>query len=246
MVAHGTKPIKGDMQMIGQEHIFANGQELAETLAKDVAKRLEDAVSERGTASIAVSGGSTPKRFFQELSKHQLDWKNVSVTLVDERFVPPESDRSNHKLVADNLLQNAATYAYFVPLYQFFATTEDAATLATVKTEAICDPFDVVILGMGTDGHTASFFPGGDNLEEALDLDEERAVLPMTAETAGEDRLTFNLSALHDARFLVLHIEGAAKKETLDQAKSDLDEEEMPIRAVLNRAESPVNIYWAP
>ncbi|WP_284777023.1 6-phosphogluconolactonase [Agrobacterium sp. lyk4-40-TYG-31] len=232
--------------MIGQEHIFANGQELAQTLAKDVAKRLEDAVSERGTASIAVSGGSTPKRFFQELSKHQLDWKNVSVTLVDERFVPPESDRSNHKLVADNLLQNAATYAYFVPLYQFFATTEDAATLATVKTEAICDPFDVVILGMGTDGHTASFFPGGDNLEEALDLDEERAVLPMTAETAGEDRLTFNLSALHDARFLVLHIEGVAKKETLDQAKSDLDEEEMPIRAVLNRAESPVNIYWAP
>ncbi|UHS60386.1 6-phosphogluconolactonase [Agrobacterium vaccinii] len=232
--------------MIGQEHIFANGQELAETLAKDVAKRLEDAVSERGTASIAVSGGSTPKRFFQELSKHELDWKNISVTLVDERFVPPESDRSNHKLVADNLLQNAATYAYFVPLYQFFATTEDAATLATVKTEAICDPFDVVILGMGTDGHTASFFPGGDNLEEALDLDEDRAVLPMTAETAGEDRLTFNLSALHDARFLVLHIEGAAKKETLDQAKSDLDEEEMPIRAVLNRAESPVNIYWAP
>jgi 6-phosphogluconolactonase len=99
---------------------------------------------------------------------------------------------------------------------------------------------------MGTDGHTASFFPGGDNLEEALDLDEERAVLPMTAETAGEDRLTFNLSALHDARFLVLHIEGAAKKETLDQAKSDMDEEEMPVRAVLNRAESPVNIYWAP
>lgn len=232
--------------MIGQEHIFANSQELAETLAKDVAKRLEDAVSERGTASIAVSGGSTPKRFFQELSKHQLDWKNISVTLVDERFVPPESDRSNHKLVADNLLQNAATYAYFVPLYQFFATTEDAATLATVKTEAICDPFDVVILGMGTDGHTASFFPGGDNLEEALDLDEERAVLPMTAETAGEDRLTFNLSALHDARFLVLHIEGAAKKETLEKAKSDLDEEEMPVRAVLNRAESPVHIYWAP
>ena len=232
--------------MAEQMHIFANGPELAQALAKDVAERLERGVSERGTASIAVSGGSTPKLFFQALSKHELDWKNISVTLVDERFVPPENDRSNHKLVADNLLQNAATYAYFVPLYQFFATPDDAATLATVKTEAICDPFDVVILGMGTDGHTASFFPGGDNLEEALDLDDERAVLPMAAETAGEERLTFNLSALHDARFLVLHIEGAAKKETLEKAKSDLDEEDMPIRAVLNRADSPVNIYWAP
>jgi 6-phosphogluconolactonase len=234
------------MQMDAQMHVFTNGPELAEKLATDVAERLSSAVAERGTASIAVSGGSTPKVFFQALSKHKLDWKNISVTLVDERFVPADNDRSNHKLVADNLLQNAAKDAYFVPLYQPFAEVDDAATLATVKTEAICDPFDVVILGMGTDGHTASFFPGGDNLEEALDLDEPRAVLPMVAETAGEDRLTFNLSALHDAVFLVLHIEGAAKKETLEKAQADLDEEDMPVRAVLNRADSQVNIYWAP
>ncbi|NTJ41401.1 6-phosphogluconolactonase [Agrobacterium larrymoorei] len=232
--------------MEAQMHVFANGPELAEKLAGDVAQRLKEALEERGTASIAVSGGSTPKLFFQALSKHPLAWGQVNVTLVDERFVPADSDRSNHKLVADNLLQNEAAAAYFLPLYQSAASAEDAATLATVKTADICDPFDVVILGMGTDGHTASFFPGGDNLEEALDLDEPRAVLPMEAEGAGEERLTFNLSALHDASFLVLHIEGAAKKETLEKAQADLDEDEMPIRAVLNRADSPVNIYWAP
>ncbi len=168
------------------------------------------------------------------------------MTLVDERFVPPESDRSNHRLVAENLLQDKAKAAYFVPLFQPAASPEDAATLATVKTEAICDPFDVVILGMGTDGHTASFFPGGDNLYEALDLDEPRGVLTMAAENAGEERLTFNFSSLHDAGFLVLHIEGAAKKATLEKAQSGEDEDEMPIRAVLNRAETPVDIYWAP
>ncbi|QCI98670.1 6-phosphogluconolactonase [Agrobacterium larrymoorei] len=229
-----------------QMHVFNNGPELAEKLAADVAERLKAAIEERGAASIAVSGGSTPKLFFQALSRHSLEWPQVSVTLVDERFVPADSDRSNHKLVADNLLQNEAKAAYFVPLYQSAASPEDAATLATAKTADICDPFDIVILGMGTDGHTASFFPGGDNLEEALDLDEPRSVLPMEAEGAGEERLTFNLSALHDASFLVLHIEGAAKKETLEKAQSDLDEDEMPIRSVLNRADSTVNIYWAP
>lgn len=140
-------------------HVFDSAADLASTLATEVASRLSAATQERGTASIAVSGGSTPKLFFQALSKHDLDWPNISVTLVDERFVPPESDRSNHRLVAENLLQDKAKAAYFVPLFQSAASPEDAATLATVKTEAICDPFDVVILGMGTDGHTASFFP---------------------------------------------------------------------------------------
>jgi len=227
-------------------HIFKDGPELAEKLAGDVAAYLKAAIEERGAASMAVSGGSTPKLFFQTLSKHQLEWPRVSITLVDERFVPPDNDRSNHKLVAENLLQNEAKAAYFVPLYQSAASPDDAATLATARTADICDPFDIVILGMGTDGHTASFFPGGDNLDEALDLDEPRTVLTMAAENAGEERLTFNLAALHDARFLVLHIEGAAKKETLEKAQSDLDEDEMPIRSVLNRADSTVNIYWAP
>src|SRR5690606_36745905 len=156
---------------------------LAEQLAQDVADKLSSAIKKNGSASLAVSGGSTPKLFFQALSKHELNWKLVNITLVDERFVPANNDRSNHKLVADNLLQNLEAQAHFIPLYQAGAELEDAATLATVKTADICDPFDVVVLGMGADGHTASFFPEGDNLEIALDLDEPREVLPMTAET---------------------------------------------------------------
>lgn len=227
-------------------HRFETASALAEQLAQDVADKLSSAIKKNGSASLAVSGGSTPKLFFQALSKHELNWKLVNITLVDERFVPADNDRSNHKLVADNLLQNLAAQAHFIPLYQAGAELEDAATLATVKTADICDPFDVVVLGMGADGHTASFFPEGDNLEIALDLDEPREVLPMTAETAGEERLTFNLSALHDARFLVLHIEGAAKLQAFEKAQADLDEEEMPVRSVLNRADTKPVVYWAP
>jgi 6-phosphogluconolactonase len=225
---------------------FKDGAELASALADEVARRLAGAIYARDSASIAVSGGSTPKRFFEELSKKELAWDKVKVTLVDERFVPADNPRSNHLLVATNLLKNQAEAATFVPLYYDAATIEEAAKKATEKTAGLDRPFDVVILGMGGDGHTASFFPHGDNLERALDPTGLNGVLTMQAPGAGEERLTFSFSSLADARFLALHIEGEEKKATLEKAKAGDDETEMPIRAMLNRAATPVDIYWAP
>lgn len=227
-------------------HTFANAAELARNLADKVAASLSTAIASRGTASIAVSGGSTPKLFFQELSTRDLDWSKVTITLVDERFVPADNPRSNHLLVATNLLQNKATAAVFQPLYQAAGSVEDAAKLATTATQAIGNPFDVAILGMGGDGHTASFFPGGNNLAVALDPTTPRGIITMDAEGAGEPRLTFTFSSLQDARLLVLHIEGESKKDVLTKAEGNGDEADMPIRAILRRAASPVDIYWAP
>ena len=170
----------------------------------------------------------------------------MTITLVDERFVPADNARSNHMLVDANLLQNKAKSARFVPLYQPAAAVEEAARLATEKSAEIGIPFDVVILGMGGDGHTASFFPGGSNLATALDASTPRGVITMEAEGAGEPRLTFTFSSLQDAALLVLHIEGEGKKDVLAKAEGSGDEAEMPIRAVLRRATSPVEIYWAP
>lgn len=147
--------------MTSKLHTFENGAALAQGLADAVSSALAAGVAARGSASIAVSGGSTPKAFFQALSKKDIAWDKVTVTLVDERFVPPESDRSNHGLVAANLLQDKAAAATFLPLYQAAPTAEAAADLASRETAKIGAPFDVAILGMGTDGHTASFFPGG-------------------------------------------------------------------------------------
>ncbi|WP_018234782.1 6-phosphogluconolactonase [Ensifer sp. BR816] len=227
-------------------HTYENGAALAEGLADMIGARLAAAIAARGAASIALSGGSTPKAFFRALSERDLDWTKVTITLVDERFVPPESDRSNHALVAANLIQNKAAVARFVPLYQTAATAEDAAAIASRKTAAIPAPFDVVVLGMGTDGHTASFFPGGTRLAEALDPKTPRGVITMEAEGAGETRLTLTFSSLEDAGYLVLHIEGEGKKEVLARAQAAGQEAEMPIRAVLRRAASPLQIYWAP
>lgn len=225
---------------------FADAAALAASLADEVAAHLETAIRDRGTASIAVSGGSTPKKFFEALATRDIDWSKVTVTLVDERFVPADSPRSNHLLVSAHLLKDKAAAAKFIPLYYEAPSIDEAAVIATEKTSGIGNPFDVAILGMGGDGHTASFFPHGNNLARALDLSGPRGVLTMQAEGAGEERLTFSFASLSDARFLALHIEGQGKKDVLEKAKAGSDETDMPIRAVLNRAASPLQIFWAP
>ncbi|WP_312414623.1 6-phosphogluconolactonase [Shinella sp.] len=232
--------------MSARLHEFKDGAALAEGLADRVSAALADAVTARGKATIAVSGGSTPKAFFKSLSTRDIDWAKVTITLVDERFVPADNPRSNHLLVAENLLQGKAQAANFLPLYRAADSADEAANIVSRDAEALGAPFDVVILGMGTDGHTASFFPGGNNLANAISAETPRGVITMEAEGAGETRLTFTFASLQDARLLVLHIEGQGKKDVLAAAESDGPETDMPIRAVLRRAETPVDIYWAP
>lgn len=232
--------------MSARLHEFKDGAALAEGLAERVSGALADAVASRGRASIAVSGGSTPKAFFKALSRRDIDWGKVTITLVDERFVPADNPRSNHLLVADNLLQDRAKAANILPLYRDAGSAEEAARIVSADAEALGHPFDVVILGMGTDGHTASFFPGGSRLAEAISAETPRGVITMEAEGAGEPRLTFTFASLQDARLLVLHIEGQGKKDVLAAAEADGPETDMPIRAILRRAATPVDIYWAP
>jgi 6-phosphogluconolactonase len=232
--------------MAHQMKTFETGAALAAGLADAVAAALSAAIAKTGEATLAVSGGSTPKAFFEALSTRALAWTKVKVTLVDERFVPEDNPRSNHLLVKTHLLKNEAAVAEFVPLYRPEATIEEAARTASGIVPGMTEAFDVAILGMGTDGHTASFFPGGDHLDAALDLKQPRRVMTMEAPGAGEARLTLSFSALHDAGLLVVHIEGAEKKAVLDKALAGTDEKEMPIRAVLERAQTTPEIYWAP
>lgn len=218
--------------MIEAERVFAARGALAQGLASDVADELNRVIQAKGKAVLAVSGGTTPKLFFEKLSEMDVPWQRVTVTLVDERQVPDTSERSNAKLVRDHLLQNKAAAAQFVPLFE----NEGAA-----KTP----PFDVTVLGMGNDGHTASFFPGGDNLDEAIDPRAFAIIVPINAPGAGEPRLTFTLPVLEASGRLALHIEGADKKKVLDKALTDGPQEDMPVRAIL-RSATPMTLYWCP
>ncbi|KAA3450249.1 6-phosphogluconolactonase [Mesorhizobium sp. SARCC-RB16n] len=223
---------------------FPDRPQLASALAGRVADRLTKAIGERGTALLAVSGGTTPAKFFAALSAAPIAWDKVVVTLVDERFVPASSPRSNAGLVAANLLQNAAKAARFVPLYHEAAGIEDAAASDDAALRSLPWPLDVVILGMGPDGHTASFFPDADDLPKLLDPASDRMILPVHAKSAGEPRLTLTLARIIDAGFLALHIEGEDKRIAFDNAVAPGPRK--PIRAVLDASPKPVEVFWAP
>lgn len=227
-----------------QWNAFANRQSLAEAFAARVAGLLQAAVDKKGEATLAVSGGSTPGRFFTALSKADIDWSKVVVTLVDERFVPASSPRSNAALVTANLLQNKAAAARFVPLYHANEDVGAAATEAGAAINSLPLPFDAVVLGMGTDGHTASFFPDADRLDVLLDPALGKTVMPVQAQSAGEPRLTLSLPPIVAAGFLALHIEGEEKREVFETIMGA--GEIKPIRAVIEASPRTVQVFWAP
>ena len=224
---------------------FADKPTLARELAETVADRIRSSIETRGIAAIAVSGGSTPGCFFQALGKTKdIDWSKVIVTLVDERWVDETNDRSNALLVNERMLQGPAATARFFPLYSG-GNEPDAAHIA--KTNSLLaqlpEQFAAVVLGMGSDGHTASFFPGGDTLDQALS--DAGPTVSIRAPGAGEPRITFTLPRLLQADGLYLHIEGEEKAAVLDTALGEGPVADMPIRAVL-RSGHAVNVYWCP
>jgi 6-phosphogluconolactonase len=225
---------------------FPTREALAEALSARVAADLISGTGKRGSAALAVSGGSTPALFFGKLSSRgDVPWANVLVTLVDERWVDESSERSNARLVKETLLRHAAARARFLALYSGDAEPGPAGLARTAAgLDTLPRPFDAVVLGMGNDGHTASFFPGGDNLERALT--EPGPVVSMHAEGAGEPRVTMTLPRLLDTMRLYLHIEGDQKARVLEQALADGPVAEMPIRAVLRQTQTPLTIFWSP
>jgi 6-phosphogluconolactonase len=218
--------------VMSARHDFGNRDALAEGLADRVSRGLSRAISRKGEAVLAVSGGTTPRLFFEYLSREDITWDKVTITLVDERQVDEDSDRSNARLARQHLMQNHAAHARFMPLFR----NEFAASAL--------EP-DVVVLGMGEDGHTASFFPGGNKLADALNLKNTTALITMAAPGATEPRLTFTLAHLLKAKVLCLHIEGEGKKAVLEKAIAGSDVHAMPIRAVL-QADRPLEIFWCP
>lgn len=223
---------------------YPNSQLLIEDLTAHIVKDLQQAINNKGHASIAVSGGKTPIPLFKLLSQQDLDWHNVFITLVDDRWVDDTDDASNEKLVLTYLLQNKAKLANFVGLKNSCDNPFDGAEITDKILNKIPMPFDVLILGMGEDGHTASLFPGAANLMAGLDMKSGRKVVGMTPLTAPLDRITLTLPTILDSQNIYLHLVGESKMQVLEQAEKGDDINQMPIRAILQQNKVNVIGFW--
>ncbi|MET0546021.1 MAG: 6-phosphogluconolactonase, partial [Caulobacterales bacterium] len=178
--------------------------DIAQQLAVDVAAALAAAVDSKGGASIAVPGGSTPLPFFLALSAHPIDWSKVRVTLTDERWVSADAEQSNARLVREGL-RGPAAKAVFAPPQTLHTSLNDAASAWDADLRA-APPFDLVVLGMGDDGHFASLFPGGADL--ARNLDPQSEAFAVAVPDRDPPRLSLTLSAILKAERVCLLIAG--------------------------------------
>jgi 6-phosphogluconolactonase len=227
-------------------HEFADADDTAAQLAIEVGSHLRAGMAARGTASLIVSGGRSPIKFFAALSSSDLAWDRITIGLADERWVDPGSADSNEKLVRSHLLVGMAGNAAFIPLKTHASDPESALADRTQALLTMKRPFEVVVLGMGDDGHMASLFPGVTGLDNALDPSAEPALVAISPLAAPHRRISMNVSALLDTRQIILLIQGAKKRAVLDSALANTYLRSYPIAAILHQSRVPVAIYWSP
>ena len=227
-----------------EAHFGDSAQQVALDLAGTVATFLEGRLLKAERVSLAVSGGSTPVPFFHALSLKQLDWGRVDVLLADERWVGETDLASNTRLVKENLLRNNATAARYFSLKQKGSTPEEGLDAVKKELATLTLPLDVLILGMGNDGHTASLFPDAPELAHAMDAQSRNLVAAMTPPSQEQQRITLTYALMHGARFTALHLKGNDKLATLKLALSQPDELfVMPVRGFLKPG---LQVFWSP
>lgn len=218
---------------------YSDSELLWLALANTIAGELNRGLMQNERVSLAVPGGTTPGPVFDVLSAITLPWERVDVLLTDERWVPEDNPRSNARLLREHLLIDKAAAANFIPFYTGGdASKIDLADVAT--TVRALNPITFVLLGMGTDMHTASLFPGADQLEKALEPGAPE-VLAMTAPGAEEPRVTLSAEVINGAMNKHLVILGDQKLEALRQAEGIGDPMKAPVAAVLDG----LTVHWA-
>ena len=213
----------------------------AAELAASIAETLREAIAERGGASLVVCGGSSPVELFKHLSKAELDWSQVVVVPSDERWVATDHADSNERMLRETLLTGPASQAMLVGLYRETETPEAAVDKGEAELIDVPTPFDVVLLGMGSDGHTASLFPHDPNIERALG--STARVVP--ADVGPPARLSLGPAVLRRARRIDILIFGDEKKRVHDEAVRPGPQASLPVRSVLNTTDPIPTVHWA-
>jgi 6-phosphogluconolactonase len=220
--------------------------ELADAVAGDIGFIVESALDARGNCLLALPGGATPLPAFEKLAAAKLDWKKVTIIPTDDRLVPMDDERSNVRALAKTFLPaggRVIPIATEIPDYHLAGNSADA------RLQDLPWPPDLVWLGVGDDGHTASLFEGPD-LQAALDAPKARRAIGVMPDPLPEDapvpRVTLTRASILAARTLLITVTGQDKRELLEGAIADGHSSRLPIGRVLAEVDQPIDIHWCP
>ena len=225
-------------------HAFTTQYRLLETLSQQIADDLKTAIRHNDKATMLVSGGSTPKPLFEVLRRIDLPWEKVSIGLCDERWVPPTHNDSNEHFVKQHLLQEHAGKARFIGMYTEGLSLNEAQEHCSQTYQKELYPFDVALLGMGNDGHTASLFPESRQLDQALDLANKQLCIAIEPKTAPHSRMSLTRAAILSTRHLYLHFEGKEKLAVYEEVIRGDNIHTLPVRSVLQQDLTDIKVYF--
>lgn len=226
-----------------RQHLFEDAEDAAQALAEDVSSRLASALEQRPAASLVVPGGKTPVAFLEALSWRELEWSRVRVCPSDERWVDSAHPDSNERLLRSHLLRNAAGSAQLLSLKTSAAAPEWALADCEARLGQLPRPLDVVVLGMGADGHIASLFPDAPEIAEALDTQATAAVAAIRTPASAVPRMSLSLRRLLDSRHILLLTAGAEKRSVMELAAASPGDRRWPVSFLFAQRQVPLSIY---
>ncbi|MCG5073077.1 6-phosphogluconolactonase [Paraburkholderia tagetis] len=227
-------------------HVFDDPRVQSDALARAVGDALHASLTALAAApgtgarraTLAVSGGTSPRPFLETLSTHRFDWAHTDITLVDDRWVSETDSASNARLVHETLLKNEAAQARFLPLVD--VTQELDAHVAALNADPQRLLPNVAVLGMGEDGHTASIFADAPEWHEAITT--ARPFVAVHPQAAPHARVSWSMQALRQMDRLFLLIAGQRKLDVLQQAAAA--EQNNAISKLANDKGVRLDVYW--
>jgi len=231
------------------EHKFKNRSELIASLYRLCVDELAQALESETSATLLLSGGSTPTPLYQRLSSADLDWDRIHVALVDERWVDTDSEASNERLLRETLLLGNAAAAPFIGMKNSQPSPFDGEDKCNIDYAGLPAPYRICLLGMGPDGHTASLFPGAEGLAAAIESKRHcAAIRAIKSEVTGSnlERMTMTPWSILQSHRLILLITGEDKWEVYRRACRSGASAELPISLFIHQQQVPLEVYWAP
>jgi 6-phosphogluconolactonase len=226
------------------KRIFLDVDLLEANLVERISKSLINDIDQNGKAYLLLSGGSTPLHLYKLLSNVDLSWGKVFVGLVDERYVSNEDSFSNERMVKQALLQNFAISANFIGLVYDSNNIKLNLIESLQRNKLFFDGATCVLLGMGSDGHTASLFPDDINSIQALKTAVKSSLVNTKAPSVPIDRITFNKETIMKSKTILLYFRGDEKMEVFSKAKLNKDSDKYPVSSFIHKNQRLIEVFW--